>query len=199
MCAWSRGKSSHRRAFILYSHTASHATDTQLSLPLLPNHSFCSKAWNHSPDPLRRKTDSQAYSQNLCHTQARSSLLTHIHLPRVLGLAVHQSWPYVYTQAQTDGQTEKQTHKNRRTETAHYGITADYMFTWAEQDTSMWCAHLSGPSRSFRDTPKSLGQHCGGHVGPCALTPTNKTGIGKWFCFSKLWHRDQRACSNKAG
>lgn len=59
--------------------------------------------------------------------------------------------------------------QNRNALTAHYRITADFMFTWAEQYTSTSCINLPGPRRSFRDTPEILEMNRRGHVCLCGL------------------------------
>lgn len=205
MCAWSRGNSSHHRTFILYSHTASHATDTQLSLPLLPNHSFCSKAWNHSPDPLRQETDSQAYSQSLSRTHAQSAHYW-VHSSPTYIFPKSRDWPCIShgptcTHRLRPAGKQRNKHKNRRTQTAHYGITADYMFTWAEQYAcdALTYQDPAGLSGTHPRAWESAEEAKFGRASSYWYTATNKIGIWKCFCFSKHWHQDQRACSNKAG
>ena len=170
-CMWSRGNSSHHR-ISSYTHTRLVMLLTH-SAVCLTNHSFCSKAWNHSPDPLRQETDSQAYSQNLSRTQAQSAhywlrfsptfIFPRLGIGRASVMAQH-----VHTGSDRWAHRETNTQK---TDSYKQLITesADYMFTWAEQYACMWCIDLSVPRRSFRDTPESSGVSQRGHVWPCSL------------------------------
>lgn len=130
--AWSRGTpATTEHSSYTHTHT-SHATDTQLSLPLLLNHSFCSKAWNHSPDPLGQETDSQAYSQNHSHTQVQSAH-NGVHFSPTYIFPKSKDWPCV-SHNQTCTHRLRQ-HKDTNIKTQHNGITADDTFTWAGKYT----------------------------------------------------------------
>lgn len=195
MCAWSRGNSSHHKTFILYSHTASHATDTHLRLPLLPNHAFCSKAWNHSPDPLRQETDLQAYSQNLSRIHAQSAHYwvqfspTYI-FPKSLGIG-RASVMALHVHTGSDRRANRETNTtDRRTQTAYCGITAEQYLcdSWTYQDPA---GLLGIHPRPLEIVEEAMFRH--------AYTLLQIKYVFESFCYSKLWHRDQRACSNKAG
>lgn len=206
MCAWSRGNSSHRRAFILYSHTASHATDTQLRLPLLPNHSLRSKAWNHSTDPLRQETDSQARSQNLSHTHTRSARYS-----------VHFSPTYIFPKSWDRPRIShgpacthrlrpagKQKNKHTKTDTHKLLITESLLTLHAHMGWALCiiCDTLTDRTpqvmQGYRQEFSRVLRR------PCLFLYTDtlqqiKIGIWKCFGFSKLWHWDQRAVIKLAG